>query len=330
MKAVRLTGINTLILDDAPKPSARSGEVVVRLQAAALNHRDVWIKRGEYAGVKFPMIPGSDGAGTVCETGAGVDPSWMEREVIINPAFGWGHHERVQEPRFSILGLPHDGTFAEFVAVPVAQLAAKPPHLNWEEAAALPLAGLTAYRALFSRAHLKAHEKVLINGIGAGTALFALQYAKAAGAVPFVTSSSPDKLEKAHQLGARHGALYSLPAWAKEFGDAFGPFDVIVDSAGGSGFADLVDLCAPGGRIVFFGATRGNPHEMPTRKIFWKQLSLLGTTMGSPTDFADMTGFVTRHAIHPVISATFDLATTAAAFDLMESGGQFGKIVIRI
>ena len=330
MKAVCLTGINTLALDDVPKPAARAGEVVVRLQAAALNHRDVWIKRGEYAGVKFPLIPGSDGAGIVSDVGAGVDPAWMEREVIINPAFDWGHHERAQEPRFTILGLPHDGTLAEFVAVPAAQLAPKPPHLSWEEAAALPLAGLTAYRALFKRAHLHAHEKVLITGIGAGTALFALQFALAAGAVPFVTSSSPDKLEKAHQLGARHGTLYSVPSWAKSFGEEYGPFDVIVDSAGGSGFSDLVDLCAPGGRIVFFGATRGNPHELATRKIFWKQLSLLGTTMGSPADFAAMTEFVTRRAIHPIISTTFGLSEAAAAFDLMESGGQFGKIVLRV
>lgn len=330
MKAVCLTGINTFALDDVPKPAARPGEVVVRLQAAALNHRDVWIKRGEYAGVKFPLIPGSDGTGIVSDVGENVDPSWMEREVIINPALDWGHHARAQEPRFTILGLPRDGTFAEFVSVPVTQLAPKPPHLNWEEAAALPLAGLTAYRALFSRAHLHAHEKVLITGIGAGTALFALQFARAIGAVPFVTSSSPEKLEKAHQMGARHGTLYSLPSWAKEFGDEYGPFDVIVDSAGGSGFADLVDLCAPGGRIVFFGATRGNPHELATRKIFWKQLSLLGTTMGSPVDFAAMTEFVTRHAIHPVVSATFDLADVNAAFDLMERGGQFGKIVLRV
>lgn len=330
MKAVCLTGINTLTLDDAPRPTPRAGEVVVRLQAAALNHRDVWIKRGEYAGVKFPVIPGSDGAGIVSDLGEGVDPAWIEQEVIINPAMDWGHHERAQEPRFTILGLPNSGTFAEYVSVSVAQLAPKPPHLDWDEAAALPLAGLTAFRALFSRAHLEAHEKILITGIGAGTALFGLQFAVAAGAVPFVTSSSHEKLEKARQMGARHGALYSLPSWAREFGEHYGPFDVILDSAGGSGFADLVDLCAPGGRIVFFGATRGHPHEFPTRKVFWKQLSLLGTTMGSPADFAAMTRFVTRHAIHPVVSASFKLAEFAAAFDLMERGAQFGKIVLRV
>ena len=330
MKAAILSGINELGIDDVANPVAASGEVVVRLRAAALNHRDVWIKTGQYAGLKFPITPGSDGTGEVTEIGPGVDAAWLGREVIINPSLDWGHHERAQEPRFTILGLPKDGTLAEAVHVPVSQLAPKPPHLSWEEAAALPLAGLTAYRALFGRAQLQAHEKILISGIGAGTALFALQFAVAAGAVPFVTSSSPEKLGKAQQLGAKHGTLYTHGGWAKEFGEHYGMFDVIMDSAGGPGFGDLVELCAPGGRIVFFGATKGNPPELPTRRLFWKQISLLGTTMGSPADFAAMTEFVTRKGIHPVISEVFPLDRVADAFALMERGGQFGKIVISI
>ncbi len=330
MRAAILTGIHDLGLDHVANPAAGPGEVVVRIKAAALNHRDVWIKSGQYAGLKFPIIPGSDASGVVHEVGPGVDSSWLNEKVVINPSFDWGHHQKAQEPKFTILGLPRHGTFAEFVRVPVGQLAPKPSHLSWEEAAALPLTGLTAYRALFSRAHLEAHEKVLITGIGAGTALFALQFATAAGAVPFVTSSSPEKLEKAHRLGARHGTLYTHQGWAKEFADHYGNFDVIVDSAGGPGFADLVELAAPGGRLVFFGATKGNPHEVPMRKVFWKQLSLLGTTMGSPSDFKAMCEFVTAKAIHPVISEVFPLDRVASAFDLMERGGQFGKIVISI
>jgi hypothetical protein len=330
MKAVVLSGVQSLAIDHVANPVAAPGEVLVQLKAAALNHRDVWIKSGHYAGLKFPVIPGSDGAGVVTEVGEGVDESWMGREVILNPSLDWGHHERAQEPRFSILGLPKDGTLAEAIHVPVGQLAPKPAHLTWEEAAALPLAGLTAYRAVFSRARLQPHEKILINGIGAGTAMFALQFAVAAGAVPFVTSSSPEKLLKAAQMGARHGVLYTHGGWAREFGDHFGPFDVLVDSAGGPGFGDLVDLAAPGGRIVFFGATRGNPPELPMRKVFWKQLSLLGTTMGSPADFEAMTEFVTRKGIHPVVGSVFPIDQAAAAFELMERGGQCGKIVIRI
>lgn len=330
MKAAVLTGINTLGLDHVAKPTAGVGEVVVRVKAAALNHRDVWIKGGQYAGLKFPITPGSDASGVVHEVGPGVEPEWRDQKVVINPSFDWGHHEKAQEPKFSILGLPRNGTLAEYISVPVSQLAPKPAHLSWEEAAALPLAGLTAYRALFSRAQLQAHEKVLITGIGAGTALFALQFAAAVGAVPFVTSSSPEKLERAHPLGARHGTLYTTHGWAKEFGDQYGNFDVIVDSAGGPGFGDIVDLAAPGGRIVFFGATRGNPHELPMRKLFWKQISLLGTTMGSPADFKAMTELVTAKAIHPVVSEVFPFDRVADAFGLMERGGQFGKIVVSI
>lgn len=330
MKAAVFQAQNALTLDDVPKPSPRPGEVVIRLQAAALNHRDLWILSGQYAGLKFPVIPGSDGAGIVCEVGPGVDPSWIDRDVIINPALDWGHHERAQEPRFNILGMPREGTLAEYVAVPASALAPKPAHLNWEEAAALPLAGLTAYRAVFVRARLQAHEKVLITGIGAGTALFSLQFALAVGAVPFVTSSSPQKLDKAHLLGARHGALYNVSSWAKEFGEHYGPFDVIIDSAGGPGLGDLLDLAANGGRLVVFGATRGNPHEVAMRKVFWKQLSILGTTMGSPSDFAAMTELVTTRAIHPIVSQVFPLDHVSAAFDLLAKGEQFGKIVVRL
>lgn len=330
MKAVVLRGIQDLALDTVPRPQPGPGEALVRIHAAALNHRDVWIKHGQYAGLKFPVIPGSDGAGVVCELGPGVDASWADRPVIINPGFDWGHDPRAQEPRFTILGLPHDGTLAEFIRVPVSQLAPKPSHLTWAEAAALPLAGLTAFRAVFGRAQLKAHERVLISGIGAGTAVFALQFAAAAGAVPCVTSSSPEKLRRAQELGAKAGALYTQEGWAQEFARHHGPFDVVVDSAGGPGFVDLVDLAAPGGRIVFFGATRGNVPEFPQRKVFWKQLSVLGTTMGSPADFEAMTSFVTGHAIHPVVGAVFPLDAAGEAFALMERGGQFGKIVVEV
>lgn len=330
MRAAVLTGINTLGIDRLPKPVAEPSEVIVRIRAAALNHRDVWIKTGQYAGLKYPITPGSDGAGEVCDTGTDVDPEWMGREVIINPALDWGHHEKAQEPRFSILGLPKDGTLAEYVHVPVAQLAPKPSHLSWEEAAALPLAGLTAYRALFTRARLESHEKVLITGIGAGTALFALQFSVASGAIPFVTSSSSEKLARAHQMGARQGTLYNSGHWAKEFGDHYGPFDVIFDSAGGPGFSELVDICAPGGRIVFFGATRGNPGELPLRKLFWRQISLLGSTMGSPADFEAMTRFVTTKGIHPVVSQVFPLDKVSDAFTYLEEGQQFGKVVVTI
>ncbi|MDF3056497.1 MAG: alcohol dehydrogenase [Rariglobus sp.] len=330
MRAVQLTALNVLSIADLPAPEPLIGEARVRLKAAALNHRDVWIKLGQYAGLKYPAQPGSDGAGVVESVGAGVEPAWVGSEVIINPSFGWGAREEVQGSDFSILGLPREGTLAEVITVPVVQLAAKPTHLTWTEAAALPLAGLTAYRAVFTRAGLRVGEKILISGIGGGVALFAMQFAVAQGAQVYVTSGSDEKIARAIELGATGGFNYTHPGWAKTVahGHAERLFDVIVDSAGGDGFESLVDLAAPGGRIVFFGATKGNPPVLPMRKIFWRQLSLLGTTMGSPADWDAMMGFIDQHRITPVVSDVFPLERATEAFDLMEQGGQFGKIVI--
>jgi NADPH:quinone reductase-like Zn-dependent oxidoreductase len=254
---------------------------------------------------------------------------WLGKRVVINPSFGWGEGELAQGEGFSILGLPRDGTLAERIAVPLSQVSEAPAHLSDVEAAALPLAGLTAWRAVMSRAKLQAGERVLIGGIGGGTALFALQFAVAAGAEVWVTSSSAEKIARAKALGARGGFDYTRSDWAEAAqAEAGGLFNVIVDSAGGSGFESLVDLAAPGGRIAFFGATRGNPNVLPMRKIFWRQLSLLGTTMGSPPDWEAMLGAVKKHQLRPVVSDVFGFENAAAAFARMEEGAQFGKIVL--
>ncbi|MBC8011111.1 MAG: zinc-binding dehydrogenase [Burkholderiales bacterium] len=342
MRAIQLTAVNQLEVREVADSVPAAGEVVVKIAAAALNHRDLWIKLGQYAGLKFPSIPGSDGVGEVVavgpdatDGGGGRDDAtttWLGRRVIVNPSFGWGASEAAQGDAFGILGLPRDGTLAEKIAVPVAQLAEAPAHLSGEEAAALPLAGLTAYRALMVRAGLRvgSGERVLISGVGGGAALFALQFAVAAGAEVWVTSSSEEKIARAVALGAKGGFDYARSGWTDEArARAGGFFDVIIDSAGGSGFEALVDVAAPGGRIAFFGATRGNPNVLPMRKIFWRQLTLCGTTMGSPADWAAMLAFVTRHRIRPVVSAVFQFAEATRAFELMERGGQFGKIVLK-
>ena len=330
MQALTFTAVNEITFTTAPEPQPAAGEAVVAIRAAALNHRDVWIKTGQYAGLKWPCQPGSDGAGVVMAVGDGVDAAWSGREVVINPSFDWGSDEQTQGPNFTILGLPRAGTLAEKISVPVAQLSAKPAHLSWEEAAALPLAGLTAYRALFARARLRAGERVLVTGIGSGVAWFALQFAVVCGADVWVTSSSAEKIAKAIALGAKGGFHYTRADWAVEATKIAGMFDVIVDSAGGAGFGDLIDLAAPGGRIVFFGGTRGNGPALPLRKIFWRQLSLLGTTMGSPANWSAMLEFVALHRVRPVVSEVFPLARAGEAFALMERGGQCGKIVVRI
>ena len=330
MRALRVESVGRVSLAEVPDPVAGPGEAVVELRAAALNHRDLWIKLGQYAGLRFPCIPGSDGAGVVLSVGPGADASWQGRPVVINPSFDWGPSESAQGPQFSILGLPRDGTLAGRIAVPVRQLSPRPAHLSWEEAAAVPLGALTAWRALVSRARLAPGERVLVTGIGGGVALFALQFAVASGNEVWVTSGSDEKIARAVKLGARGGFRYDRDGWAAGASKEAGHFDVVIDSAGGAGFGGLLDLAAPGGRIAFFGATRGSVPELALRKVFWRQISLLGTTMGSPADWSAMTAFVERHGLKPVISVVLPFERAPEGFDLMERGGQFGKIVIRM
>jgi zinc-binding alcohol dehydrogenase/oxidoreductase len=332
MKAAVFTELKKpIVVRDEPDPVAGPGSAIVRLEAASLNHRDLWIQLGLYAGIKLPVIPGSDGAGIVESVGSARDQSWVGREVIINPALDWGSDPRAQGLNFRILGLPDAGTLAEKISIPVANLAPKPAHLSWEQAAALPLAGVTAWRALFTRAQLRAGEKVLVTGTGGGAALFAVQFAIAAGAQVYVTSSSPEKILRARALGAVGGANYREENWTADLQKAAGgPFDVIVDSAGGEGFAKLIELTKPGGRIVFFGATAGNPPGIDLRKCFFRQINVLGTTMGSPVDFEGMTALVAAKKITPIVDVSFSLADTEAALRHMESATQFGKIVVTI
>lgn len=319
MKALVLVGKNVpLDFQDIAEPQAQAGETVVTLKAAALNHRDVWITKGLYAGIKFPTVLGSDGAGLTVDN----------QEVIINPGINWGDNERFQSSEYEILGLPRNGTFAEKVVVPTAQLVAKPAHLTFEAAAALPLAGLTAWRALFSRCGLQTGERVLISGIGGGVALFALQFAVAAGCEVWVTSSSQEKIDKAIGLGAKGGALYTAEGWAKIFGKTVGNFDVIIDSAAGSGFGDLVKLCKSGARICFYGGTRGEISGVSPQIVFYKQISIFGSTMGSTKEFIEMVKFVEAHQIQPVIDSVYPLHEGNIACKRMNDGQQFGKIVL--
>lgn len=329
MKAAVLEGVEKpLVIKSVPDPVAAPGSAVVRLQAAALNHRDLWIQKGRYAGLKFPIILGSDGVGVVESVGREADRDWVGREVIINPSLEWGADPRAQGRGFRILGLPDDGTFAEAVAGPVANLAPRPAHLTIEQAAALPLAGLTAWRALFARGQLRAGETVLITGIGGGVALCAVQFALAAGATVYVTSGSADKLERVQAMGAAGGVNYRGPDWRDQLQRQAGLFDLVIDSAMGESLASLIELTRPGGRIVFYGATMGNPPGFDARKVFFRQISLLGTTMGSPADFAAMVHFVEACQIVPVIDTVLALDRVDEALRRMEAATQFGKLVL--
>jgi zinc-binding alcohol dehydrogenase/oxidoreductase len=333
MRAVRLHdvgGPQSLRLDDVAIPEPVAGEALVRIRAAALNHRDVFITQGLYPRIELPKILGSDGAGEVAGLGANVTALAPGDEVVIDPMLGWGGNPRVWDAqKSSILGMPRDGTFAQYVALPSENVYPKPPDLTLEEAAAIPLAGLTAYRAIFTRGDLQPGETVLITGIGGGVQTFALLFAKLIGARAIVTSSSDDKLERAKALGADATFNYrTMPEWQREV-KSLGPIDLIVDSSGGSTLAKALDAVRPGGRIAVYGGTTGEA-SIKLFPLFWKHVTLLGTSMGSPQDFEAMLALFANRGLRPAIDRIYPLSEAAAAATRMAAADQFGKIVLRV
>lgn len=300
---------------EPPKPG--KGDALVAVRAAALNARDLWISKGQYAGIQVPCIPGSDGAG-----------EWEGRPVLINPSMRWGRNPKVQGPDYEILGMPRNGTFATHVLVPRAQVHPLPAHLSMEQGAALPLAGLTAWRTLTTRCRLRRGERVLITGIGGGVALQTLQLALAMGASVWVTSGDADKLQRAIGMGASGGANYKDDQWARQLKSQSGGFDVVVDAGGGNGFAQLPGLCRPAGRIGVYGGTAGAISGLSPQPIFWKQISILGSTMGTAREFGALLRFVAEHRIVPVVDRVFPMREGQQAMDYMASGARMGKIVL--
>lgn len=327
MKALIFSKEQPLRVTETEKPAPKKGELLIKLSYAALNHLDLWIWKEQSP--SSPVIPGSDGSGVVEEVGEGVTNTWLNKEVIVNPGLYWGTNEKVQSDDFEILGYPTNGTFAEYIAVPADHVYEKPGHLSLEEAAALPMGGVTAYRSLFSKAQITSTDKVLITGIGGGVALYLLQMAKALGCMVYVTSSSQDKIQSAMQLGASGGFNYKNINWTNDAKTEAGGFDVIIDSAGGNGFPDLTEVANPAARIVLFGRTSGNINNLKPGVIYNKQLTIMGSVMGSSKDFKDMLDFYSKHQLQPVIHKTFDLENTPEAFEYMNSGQHFGKITIK-
>jgi len=331
MKAIILEGVNKKFkYTDVPVPELSAGEVLVKVKAASLNHRDLWIQKGLYGGLRFPSIQGSCGCGIVEKTGDSVDQKWVGKEVVLNPSLNWGKDPRTQAKDYIILGMAQDGTFAEYVKIHSRLLFDKPSHLTSEEAAAIPLAGLTAFRALFSRAQASVGENVLVTGIGGGVAMLCMQFAIAKGCNVFVTSGSEEKIARAVSLGAKGGVSYKSENWHKDIQKMSGGFDVVIDSSGGDTFAKAVDICKPAGRIAMYGATLGAFNSGVPAKIFWKQISLFGSTMGNDEDFASMINFVREQKIKPVIDSVYKLEDAQTAIEKMESGKQFGKIILTI
>jgi zinc-binding alcohol dehydrogenase/oxidoreductase len=332
MKAVLFKGKDyPLAVEEVKKPKPIKDQVLIKMKYAALNHRDLWVIKEQAQHFPNGIILGSDGSGIVEDVGEDADPLLIGAEVVINPSLEWGNNSFVQGDAFRILGFPDNGTFAEYMVISKKYIFEKPEHLSFEESAAVPLSALTAYRALFSKARLRAKEKVLITGIGGGAALWVLQFAVAYQARVYVTSGSEEKLAKAKSMGAIAGFNYKDPEWvSKAQKEAGGGFDIIIDSAGGDQFGKLIELALPGGRIVNFGRTAGNITEIATRLLYWKQLSIHGTTMGTRDEFLSMLDFLESRNIKPVMDKTYPLTQINEAFQWMENGNQFGKIVLEI
>lgn len=333
MKAIvlrELGGPSKVKYEDVEVSTPKADEVLVHLKYASLNRRDLFITYGMYPGMNLPSILGADGAGEVVAVGDNVSNVSVGDDVVINPALNWGENRAFHAPDHRALGMPSDGTYAEFVVVPSENVYTKPEYLSWEEAAALPLAGVTAFRSLMFRGNLQKEENVLIPGIGSGVALFALQIAFAHGANVFVTSSSDEKLEKAKELGAKGGVNYRTENWVKEMKKLMDGADLIIDGVGGENFNHLINLAKPAGRIVSFGASSGPIKELVLPRVFLKQLDIRGTTSGSPEDFKEMLQFFEAHDIIPYVDKCYSLEESIEALKYMESGNNFGKITLQI
>jgi NADPH:quinone reductase-like Zn-dependent oxidoreductase len=324
VKAVRLHrygGPEELTYEDAPDPRPRDGWVAVELRAAALNWHDSLAREGRYP-TELPIIPGSDGAGVRRDTG---------EEVVVLPSFFWGEREEAPGPDWEILGDRTDGTYAELVLVPEDHLRPKPAGLDWRAAAALPLAGLTAHRALFARGGLQPGERVLVLGAGGGVAGFLVAFAAAAGATVLVTSSSTAAIDAARERGAAgrvHNTTPDSPEAACAANDDR-PFDLIIDPVGA--WADALKALRPGGRLVSFGANASDQASVGIRPFYFAQHTILGTTMGSPRDFTAMLELVERMpGWSPAVGQTFPLDRAADAHRLLDAAGHQGKIVLDI
>lgn len=328
MKALILSGPNKVEIIEKEKPKAGPGEALVRIKAASLNHRDQWCREGRYPNIKLGTTLGSDGSGIVEQVGDESDNHWLQKEIVINPNISWGSNPAVQSSEYTILGMPNNGTFAEYIVVPADRLHLKPSYLNFITASAFPLGGLTAYRAVFTHGKVKSTDNVLIPGVGGGVAQFAFLFAKTAGANVFVTSSKPKNIAQANELGAKGGFNYKENDWVKTAKKRTEGFDVIIDSAGGDQLNDLINLSKSGGKIVFYGATTGLPQNLNLRSIFWNQITLQGSTMGNDDEFSRMLVFVEENKIEPIIDSIRPFDQIESAFDDMKEGKQSGKLVV--
>ncbi|MHC1726068.1 MAG: zinc-binding dehydrogenase [Syntrophobacteraceae bacterium] len=330
-------GLDNLRYDDVPEPSPGAGEVLLKVKACALNHLDIWVMRG-WPGLdlEMPHWGGSDIAGVVAEIGAGVT-GWQPGErVVVDHGVNLfddeftRRGEHTMSPGYRIFGEHMRGGLAQYMAVPAQNLVQMPDEIDFPEAAAPLLVTLTAWRMLINRAKLRAGETVLVVGAGGGVNSVAIQIAKIAGAVVYSIASNAEKAEKARELGADFVIDRSQVNWGKEVQKLTGKrgVDVVVDNVGAATINTSMQVAARGGRIVIVGNTSGPQAEIDIRRIFGKQISLIGSTMGTPQDFRDITRLLWSGKIETVISQVLPLSEGKRAFEMLERGEMFGKIVL--
>lgn len=327
-------------IEDIPEPEINENEVLVEVRSAGLNHLDIWIRKGGRSSKSAgPHVLGSDASGVVAAVGERVKGVNVGDEVILNPGLSCGlcdycrRGEQSECVSFGILGLSRQGTFAERVAVPGRNVAPKPSHLSFNEAGAFVLAQLTAWRMLMTRAQLRPGQMVLIHGIGGGVAVCALQLAKLAGARAIVTSSSDEKLERASRLGADHTINYKavddVAQSVRDLTNGIG-VDIIIDTVGAATWPIDFSAVRRGGKVVLCGVTSGAEAVTNLQALYWNQLTIMGSTMGSDEDFRQMVEAVAAAELRPVIDSVMPLENIKDAMGKMETAGQFGKIVLEI
>jgi NADPH:quinone reductase-like Zn-dependent oxidoreductase len=332
-------GLDRIEYGELPNPVPGPGKVRVRIRAGALNHLDIFVRNGiPGIPVALPHVMGSDGAGVVESVGPGVTRVKPGDEVVLNPGVNCGDCEFCLMGEhslcvtFHLLGEHVAGTFAEYVVAPAVNAYPRPASLTWEESAAFPLTYLTAWRMLVTKARVKPGESLLIIGIGGGVAVAALQIAKLLGLTVFVTSGSGEKLARAKGLGADAGIDHSAADFAREVRKLTGKrgVDVVLDSVGKATWRQSIAAAAKGGRLLTCGATTGTDPQTDLGRIFWNQLTVYGSTMGTHAEFAEMLRIFRDGKAKPVVDRVFPLPQAREAQQHLEEKRQFGKVVLRV
>jgi NADPH:quinone reductase-like Zn-dependent oxidoreductase len=327
-------GPEVVRIEDVPVPEPGPGEVRLRVRAASLNHLDLWVRRGLPVETTMPHIGGADVAGEVQAVGPGVDPSWLGARVVADPALDYDWYERGTRSgdgrRFRLLGEHTQGSLAELCVVPASNLVRLPAGFSYETAAAAGLVSVTAWHALVTRGALQAGETVLITGASGGVATMAIQIAGLLGARVLAVTSGSENVARVRALGAavvydRLKVDYARAVWSETRKRGV---DVVLDSVGQALWTSNMRALAVRGRLVSYGATTGSKAETDLAQLFWKQLSILGTTMGSPDEFRTVMGLVFEEKLRPVIHEVLPLDQARRAHELLERGEVFGKLVL--